>query len=200
MKMTIIPLCFLAVLAGCQSITPDYKRDPTFGQGVTGMFDAMIVKENMEAQVLGSIYFTFDEAELREASKLQLDRMAQQLKRVSGPVLVLGHTDHVNTDRYNLRLGYQRALAVAQYLRSAGVWEERLVIRGFGETRPTDSNWRESGRKLNRRVDVKILAQGDSISGPEAQKAYKKTLTDCDKENENEGFRLLLQNSGQKKE
>ncbi|HXK92816.1 MAG TPA: OmpA family protein, partial [bacterium] len=113
---------------------------------------------------------------LTPEAKAALDWIAQDIAQREGLVIVEGHADHFNTDEYNLRLGYRRALNVADYLKSAGVWDERLVIRSFGEARPVATNWIDSERAKNRQVVIKMFAQGDGMSSKEAMRAYQKTL------------------------
>ncbi len=92
------------------------------------------------------------------------------LKRYPNSIVhVVGHTDSVGSDAYNLRLSEQRALAVVDYLASIGVARDRLRSEGRGETEPRDTNASEAGRQLNRRVElyVKPIVQG------EEQRAYE---------------------------
>ncbi|WP_114522365.1 OmpA family protein [Altererythrobacter sp. ZODW24] len=70
---------------------------------------------------------------------------------------VYGHTDSTGSDAFNQRLSEQRAEAVANYLVSRGVSSARIRSQGFGETQPIASNDTDSGRSLNRRVEIKII-------------------------------------------
>lgn len=70
---------------------------------------------------------------------------------------VYGHTDLTGSDAFNQRLSEQRASAVANYLISRGVSSSRIETQGFGETQPIASNDTDSGRSLNRRVEIKIV-------------------------------------------
>ncbi|MCA9490971.1 MAG: OmpA family protein, partial [Myxococcales bacterium] len=49
--------------------------------------------------------------------------------------------------------------AVKAYLVSKGIAEERLVAKGFGETKPVGDNATSAGREQNRRVEFNILEQ-----------------------------------------
>lgn len=75
-------------------------------------------------------------------------------------VMIEGHTDSFGSASFNRILSGQRAEAVKQALVSRGVAPERIVTRGYGETRPIASNATRAGRQLNRRVEVVILAEG----------------------------------------
>jgi OOP family OmpA-OmpF porin len=68
-----------------------------------------------------------------------------------------GHTDNVGTEEYNQYLSEQRAHVVEQYLVQKGIAEERLVVKGFGFTMNAASNQNETGRALNRRVEILLM-------------------------------------------
>jgi outer membrane protein OmpA-like peptidoglycan-associated protein len=72
-------------------------------------------------------------------------------------VEVSGHTDSVGSDAANQTLSVQRANSVGNYLICKGLVRERFEIVGFGETQPVASNDTDSGRALNRRVEIRVL-------------------------------------------
>lgn len=67
-----------------------------------------------------------------------------------------GHTDNVGDDHKNLVLSQKRAESTKKYLETRGVPADRITAAGFGETRPKTENDTESGRKMNRRVEMTI--------------------------------------------
>lgn len=71
-------------------------------------------------------------------------------------VTVYGHADSTGPEDYNQQLSQRRALSVSNYLAAQGVSPGRLQAVGFGESRPIADNATESGRRLNRRVEVVI--------------------------------------------
>ena len=71
-------------------------------------------------------------------------------------VEIVGHTDNMGPDVYNMDLSRRRAQAVIDYLTGKGVAEERLSLAYFGETQPVDSNDTREGRANNRRVEFVI--------------------------------------------
>src|SRR5260370_25760441 len=66
-------------------------------------------------------------------------------------VLTEGHTDNTGPVAVNMRLSQARAEAVRKYLISKKVQASRLTAKGFGPTRPLDSNETVEGRDRNRR-------------------------------------------------
>jgi len=67
---------------------------------------------------------------------------------------LLGHTDSIGTEEYNMGLSQRRADAVRNAMIKLGVAPERLVARGYGESKPIATNSTEEGRAENRRVEL----------------------------------------------
>jgi outer membrane protein OmpA-like peptidoglycan-associated protein len=82
--------------------------------------------------------FAFDSAVLTDKAKSALDNIAQDLNRdpKAPAVPIVGHTDRLGSDAYNLKLSHARADAVKSYLASKGVAAGRLQATGKGETEP----------------------------------------------------------------
>jgi outer membrane protein OmpA-like peptidoglycan-associated protein len=75
---------------------------------------------------------------------------------------VQGHTDSDGDDNKNLTLSQARAEAVLAYLANNGIERERLVAKGYGETKPMEPNDSKEHKQLNRRVQFVIQAAGVS--------------------------------------
>ncbi len=100
------------------------------------------------------IYFAFNKAIIRSRSFTILNTVVQVLHDYPHiTVEVQGHTDSRGADAYNLRLSQSRADAVRDYLVQHGIDPARLTSRGYGETRPIESNRTAEGRADNRRVE-----------------------------------------------
>ena len=56
-----------------------------------------------------------------------------------------------------MNLSQRRAEAVMKYLINKGIKAERLSAKGFGETRPIDTNDTKEGRAKNRRTEYKVM-------------------------------------------
>ncbi|MGB5397734.1 MAG: OmpA family protein [Gammaproteobacteria bacterium] len=71
---------------------------------------------------------------------------------------VLGHTDSLGDDVRNQVLSNARAQKVAKFLvELGGVSPDKVMARGYGESRPVATNETREGRAENRRVEVKIV-------------------------------------------
>jgi type VI secretion system protein ImpK len=93
-----------------------------------------------------------------------LDRIAQELDRTPGQILVTGHTDSqpIRSIRYpsNWHLSQARAQSVKETL-SLKVKPERIRSEGLADTQPVAENGTPTGRAKNRRVEITLrLAQG----------------------------------------
>lgn len=66
--------------------------------------------------------------------------------------VVAGHTDSRASDSYNMKLSYNRAMAVARIGKSVGA--NITDVRGFGERQPIASNATSHGMAKNRRVEI----------------------------------------------
>ncbi len=102
------------------------------------------------------IYFDHDSADIKQESKPSLQAIADMLTNNSSLKLyVVGHTDMTGKFEYNVGLSLRRADAVVQALENEyGIAAERLAGKGAGPLCPIGSNKNESGRKLNRRVEL----------------------------------------------
>jgi len=74
-------------------------------------------------------------------------------------VSIQGHTDNVGDPKKNLTLSTNRAQAVNNYLILEGIAPNRLEFKGFGETKPVETNKTEEGRAKNRRTTFVILSK-----------------------------------------
>ena len=91
---------------------------------------------------------------IRSTSKPLLDTIAKALR--DHPVLVMevgAHTASRGDDQKNMSLSQNRANVVRKALISRGIAASRLTARGYGETRPIESNRTSQGRALNRRIE-----------------------------------------------
>lgn len=117
------------------------------------------VTESITVTFDSGVLFATDSYRLTNASQAELDRMANIFSRYPDTdIEVDGHTDSTGSEEYNQRLSEQRAAAVADYLTSHGISRNRIITKGFGETRPKATNETALGRQENRRVEVAITA------------------------------------------
>jgi OOP family OmpA-OmpF porin len=78
-------------------------------------------------------------------------------KNPSMKLEIEGHTDNRGAADYNRQLSENRAKAVMDYFITRGISPDRLSAKGYGFSKPADSNATAAGRARNRRVELKPL-------------------------------------------
>lgn len=106
---------------------------------------------------LNNVFFETSKYTLKKAAELELNRLVNLLKKYPKMrIEIAGHTDSKGSDSYNNTLSTNRAKAVYDYLITKEIPTERLLYKGYGETKPIATNDTEEGREENRRVEFKI--------------------------------------------
>jgi outer membrane protein OmpA-like peptidoglycan-associated protein len=119
--------------------------------------------ETLKIDISSEVSFDFDSASLKSAFTPTLNKVADILQRYPNTIIhVVGHTDSVGSESYNMKLSERRAQSVVDYLSTEGVSSNRLFAIGKGESEPRATNDTEAGRQLNRRVElfVKPVIEG----------------------------------------
>ena len=107
---------------------------------------------------LNNVFFDFDKNELKQESFVELDKLADLLKKnPTVKIEISGHTDNKGDKKYNLTLSQKRAESVVNYLVQKGIAAARLVAKGYGDTMPIAPNDTEENKAKNRRTEVKVL-------------------------------------------
>ncbi|NKB88454.1 MAG: OmpA family protein [Acidobacteria bacterium] len=105
--------------------------------------------------VIHGINFDFDSADLRADAAPVLEQLYDGLAAdAAARILIEGHTSSEGADDYNLALSGRRAQSVVDDLVRRGISADRIEAAGIGEVRPIATNDDESGRAMNRRVEV----------------------------------------------
>jgi outer membrane protein OmpA-like peptidoglycan-associated protein len=117
------------------------------------------VGEGIVVEFNSNILFGFDQSNLSDEAKTNLDKLVLVLNSYSETdIEIQGHTDSRGAEAYNQNLSIQRAGTVSNYLVQKGISNLRLTVRGFGENTPRYDNSTAEGRSLNRRVEFLITA------------------------------------------
>ncbi len=109
--------------------------------------------------ILKNIFFDFDKSDLKPESQVELNRLVGLLqKNVRLKIEIGGHTDNKGTAAYNQNLSEERAKSVYEYLVNKGIDKTRLTYKGYGLTKPIDTNDTDEGRANNRRTEFKVIS------------------------------------------
>jgi len=108
---------------------------------------------------LQTVYFDFDRSDLRQDSRDTLSKNAQALMKdlVNAKIKIEGHCDERGSDEYNLALGDRRAKAVAAYLITLGVKQDKISTISFGKEKPAVQGSDEAAWSKNRRAEFVIV-------------------------------------------
>jgi len=117
------------------------------------LYDQLTAQGRVTTQ---GIYFDSGSDRIRPESTPTLKEIGEMLQQHADlKIMIEGHTDSQGEDAANLTLSDKRAAAVKVYL--VGTYKvdaARLQTKGFGETKPVDSNDTAEGRQNNRRVEL----------------------------------------------
>lgn len=147
-------------LPGIDNLTVaiDEERDT-----ITGVF--YLDQINRKRARIPNVYFAFDESNVLEFYKGQIDSVVRVLR--NNPTYKLeiqAHTDSRGTDDYNQKLSERRAKEVDAFItKTKNISRARIAVKTYGETMPAMANELPTGeddpegRARNRRVVFKIL-------------------------------------------
>lgn len=129
-------------------------RERLQGTGVSVTRDG----DNLILNMPGNVTFETNRAEVKADFYAVLNSVSLVLDEFDKTVIhVTGHTDDTGTDAHNQDLSERRARTVGAYLEAQGIVTARVVMQGFGESRPIATNDTPKGRSQNRRVELTLV-------------------------------------------
>jgi outer membrane protein OmpA-like peptidoglycan-associated protein len=104
------------------------------------------------------VFFDFDRTTVRPDALAPIKLVAANMKSdvPDAAVTILGHTDAIGADPYNIGLSQRRASTVLSHLIESGLNPNQLSTVAIGKSQPVAPNSTEAGRALNRRVEFLI--------------------------------------------
>lgn len=122
------------------------------------IIDTISSPKKGEIVTLRNVLFDTDKSDILPQSYHDLYMLITLLKEhPSIQIELRGHTDNQGTVERNRILSEARAKAVAEYLVAHGIDRQRLRWKGFGKSKPIDTNDTPEGRHNNRRVEYLII-------------------------------------------
>jgi chemotaxis protein MotB len=128
-------------------------------------------KRGISVEINASLLFAEGQAVLNPSVVEVLRAVGQVLAKDTHQIQIEGHTDSLPIASTifpsNWELSSARASSVARLFIENGVAQQRMVVIGFADNRPVETNATAEGRARNRRVKVMILAEkeGDQADG-----------------------------------
>jgi OOP family OmpA-OmpF porin len=120
------------------------------------------VKTTTETRIVGlkaeNVQFDFNKSDIRPDSHDEIDAVGEFLqKHPAAYVKLVGYTDSIGSEEYNLGLSQRRAESVAAYLMdNHNITRDRIVLNWYGKANPVASNDTDEGRAQNRRVEIAV--------------------------------------------
>jgi outer membrane protein OmpA-like peptidoglycan-associated protein len=140
---------------------PDWAGKPEF-HGCNG--PQLVKMTDSKLELLETLLFASNRTTIQRKSFKVLDAAALVIKNhAEMRVEIEGHTDDRGSDAFNLKLSDGRAAAVKKYFIKKGVPAARLSSKGFGEAQPIADNKTTLGRGKNRRVELLILREVETM-------------------------------------
>jgi NitT/TauT family transport system substrate-binding protein len=149
---------------------PEASVDRRYLEAMKGRFSSLSQESPIEykapargAEPIGtqhkSIYFDPNSARMSLDSRAIVDDVASFMRAYENTVVdIEGNTDSTGSRDYNVKLSWDRAAAVKEYLVSKGFPAARMRTKGNGPDAPIDNNATPEGREKNRRTDIKWYA------------------------------------------
>ncbi|MFT3884135.1 MAG: OmpA family protein [Flavobacteriales bacterium] len=113
---------------------------------------------------LDNIYYDVAKWNIRPDAALELDKLVQTLQdNPSVKIELSSHTDCRGKDAYNMTLSEKRAKSAVEYVVKHGIAKDRIVSKGYGETKPVETcectKCTEDQHQRNRRTEFKVLSK-----------------------------------------
>lgn len=111
---------------------------------------------------LENIYYDLNKSDIRGDASTDLRKLIVFMQdNPSLRIELSAHTDARGSDVHNLKLSQARAQSVVNYLIRNGIGKDRMVAKGYGETRPVNKcvNCSEEEHQQNRRTEIKVLGE-----------------------------------------
>jgi OmpA-OmpF porin, OOP family len=142
------------------SETVEYNKFEAPAESGKVTYDLDIKYDPPKTFTLEDVFFETGKSVLRAESNNALNDLVEVMKLKPGLVIeISGHTDNVGSPESNLKLSFDRANAVKNYLVQHGISASRLTTKGFGDTQPAATNDTEEGKQKNRRTEVRIIKE-----------------------------------------
>ena len=127
-------------------------------QQTSARLDATIHSlDNYRLAATQNVYFRAGKSQLTPEDIRLLDQVIARVSELNGYVVAIqGSTDRTGGKAYKLALSQRRAEAVERYLTLHGVPLRRVHVLGNGSENPNAKNSTRTGRRDERRAEVRI--------------------------------------------
>lgn len=116
-------------------------------------------KDGFTVRLLSSYFFAPGEYRVNGQALAKVKKIGEMLRELNRRVAIEGHTDSVPKKGPigNWELSALRASFVARlFIQDLGFSKDRVKASGYADAKPIATNRTEQGRRLNRRVEIKV--------------------------------------------
>ncbi|MDX2190728.1 MAG: OmpA family protein [Bacteroidota bacterium] len=153
---------------------------------VTSLLELIPLKKNMTFKI--EIYYDLAKWDIRPDAAIELDKVVTFLTENQDIKMELGsHTDSRGGDSYNLDLSQKRAKSAVDYIISRGITDNRIIAKGYGETKPLNKckngvKCKEPEFAINRRTEGKVIGFVETHASEEEAKLFneEKDKKECE--------------------
>ena len=158
-------LADMAKANACSRVIPfkQFVDNPNYITGALYIVKATerietITESRISGLRVGDVLFGFNQTDIQGQYADDLKQLGMFLqKNPNAYALLVGYTDSIGSEEYNLGLSNRRADSVAAYLmNNHGVGQDQIVVNWYGEANPIAGNDTAGGRAQNRRVEVAV--------------------------------------------
>ncbi|HMG90734.1 MAG TPA: OmpA family protein [Chryseolinea sp.] len=160
LENTVISTLLSAKVGGTTGTMINKQMDRQASELKSVLQDAKVMRfeEGILITIDSRLLFEEDSYGLQSSKGMLKDLARILAKYAYTNAIIEGHTDNVGEDIYNQSLSEQRAHEIETYLVRKGVKDVRMKTKGYGERQPIASNDSESGRQMNRRIEIALYA------------------------------------------
>ena len=155
----------MAKANACSRVVPfdKFVENPEYITGALYVLKATeTIQTTTEMRIGGikieDVRFGFNQTAIRPEFNDEITALGEFLQQnPAAYVMLVGYTDSIGSEEYNLGLSQRRADSVAAHIvDNHGIARDRIVLNWYGEANPVASNATDEGRAQNRRVEIAV--------------------------------------------
>jgi hypothetical protein len=115
------------------------------------------LSQNLSQSSYYKVYFDSDKHHVRQTEHQELQKLIKKAQNAGYyEIDIQAHTDFDGSISYNQKLSERRAQSVVGFLVNQGLSKDHFTYHWHGEGKPVSTNATETGKQLNRRVEIRL--------------------------------------------